>query len=151
MKALLLFPAMLAAASIAFMSGGDGRSLRENMRSDPVPAPTLGVRASTPIAGNVSVSNSAVRSANIQGSSDENEVTGIPVCDRYLAKYEACLRKIAIPNPQVEPSLRQAFNAQRNAMREATSIPKNRNQLFKTCKEAMRTAKRVTTRWCTDW
>jgi hypothetical protein len=75
----------------------------------------------------------------------------VPECDEYIKKYEACLTTIAQKNPSVEPSMKQAFEAQRNGFKAAASTPQGKATLAGTCKQAMETAKTSTAQWCTNW
>ena len=77
--------------------------------------------------------------------------TGVPECDEYIKKYEACLTTIGAKNPQIAPSLKSAFEAQRNGFKSAASTPQGKAALSGTCKQAMDTAKASTAQWCSNW
>jgi hypothetical protein len=66
---------------------------------------------------------------------------GVPECDEYIKKYEACLLKIAQKAPQVEPDLKKAFQAQRDGFKQAASNPQSKAMLPGQCKQALETIK----------
>lgn len=77
--------------------------------------------------------------------------TGVAECDEYIEKYEACLTKIAAKNPQVEPSLKTAFEQQRKAFKDAASTPEGKTALAPRCKQAIDTAKASTSSYGCAW
>lgn len=66
---------------------------------------------------------------------------GVPECDEYIKKYEACLLKIAQKAPQIEPDLKKAFQAQRDGFKQAASNPSSKAMLPNQCKQLIETAK----------
>ncbi|MGH7784484.1 MAG: hypothetical protein ACREO5_11665, partial [Candidatus Binatia bacterium] len=64
---------------------------------------------------------------------------GVPECDEYIKKYEACLTNIAKKNPQIEGTMKTAFEAQRNGFKAAASTPQGKATLAATCKQAIDT------------
>jgi hypothetical protein len=81
----------------------------------------------------------------------EGDSVGVPECDEYIKKYEACLTKIAAKAPQVEGPMKSAFQAQRNGFKTAASTPQGKATLASTCKQAMETAKSSTAAYSCDW
>jgi hypothetical protein len=84
-------------------------------------------------------------------ASTSADSVGVPECDEYIKKYEACLTKIAKDAPQVQPSLKSAFESQRNAFKQAASNPQSKATLPSTCKQAMETVKQSTASYKCDW
>jgi hypothetical protein len=91
-------------------------------------------------------------SAPDTAKADSSEpATGVPECDEYIKKYEACLTSIAAKAPQAAPGLKTSFETQRNGFKMAASTPQGKASLAGTCKQAMDTAKSSTAQWCTNW
>ena len=76
---------------------------------------------------------------------------GVAECDEYIKKYEACLTKIAKDAPQVQPSLKTAFEQQRNAFKQSAANPQAKATLASTCKQAIETAKTSTSAYKCEW
>lgn len=76
---------------------------------------------------------------------------GVAECDEYIKKYEACLTKIAAKAPQVEPSMKTAFKAQRDGFKQAAANPASKATLASTCKQAIETAKASTSAYACEW
>jgi hypothetical protein len=76
---------------------------------------------------------------------------GVPECDEYVEKYEACLDSIAAKYPQVQPSLKSAYEAQRDAFKKAAANPQSKATLPATCKQAIETAKQSTSAYACKW
>jgi len=79
------------------------------------------------------------------------ESVGVPECDEYIKKYEACLTKISAKAPQVESSMQTAFKAQRDSFKQAAANPASKAQLATTCKQAIDTAKQSTSAYACEW
>lgn len=76
---------------------------------------------------------------------------GVAECDEYIKKYEACLTKIAKDAPQVQPSLKTAFEQQRNSFKQAAANPQSKATLASTCKQAIESAKQSTASYKCEW
>jgi hypothetical protein len=76
---------------------------------------------------------------------------GVAECDEYIKKYEACLTKIAKDAPQVQPSLKTAFEQQRNSFKQAAANPQSKATLASICKQAIETAKTSTAAYKCEW
>jgi len=107
---------------------------------------------------NTTTSNSATTTAANSTGSDASKATdsaaagtGVPECDEYIKKYEACLSKIAKSAPQVEGAMKQAFEAQRSGFKSAAATATGKATLPGTCKQAMETAKTATKSYSCDW
>jgi|GEM_PF-4350790 len=154
MKPVALTTTLLITVTIvgALLCHGIGvRGESSSIASKPTPTPSN----DNSIISNVNSidgrrSSRTVENAAVNGSTIE-PITGIAVCDRYILKYEACLKEIALSAPQAMPSLNQAFEAQRNAFKVAASKPGNRKKLTKICEQSTQTVKMAAAEWCTDW
>lgn len=76
---------------------------------------------------------------------------GVPECDEYIKKYEACLTSITAKAPQAAPGLKTGFEAQRKAFKDAAANPASKSQLPATCKQAIETAKQSTASFACTW
>lgn len=77
--------------------------------------------------------------------------TGVAECDEYIEKYEICLTGIAEKYPQIQPSLKSAFETQRKGFKDAAANPQSKATLASTCKQAMDAAKQATTAYACKW
>ena len=62
------------------------------------------------------------------------ETTGVAECDEYVARYEACLEKMAGAAGEAP---RQALRAQRESLRAAAANVSSKAGLKRTCRELM--------------
>ena len=76
---------------------------------------------------------------------------GVPECDEYIKKYEACLTKIAKDAPQAQPGMKTAFEQQRNAFKQVAANAQSKATLPATCKQAIETAKQSTAAYKCEW
>ena len=60
--------------------------------------------------------------------------TGVPECDAYVSKYEACLSKMS---PEARTSAAPGFAAQRTAFKSNATTPEAKAQLTSQCKAAL--------------
>jgi len=75
---------------------------------------------------------------------------GVPECDDYLRKYEACLNKHVPEADRVR--LRQALDQTRAAWRDTLNTAGARDTLVNTCKQMTETARTsMVTYGCTDF
>lgn len=63
---------------------------------------------------------------------------GVPECDAYIVKYEACLAKMA---PGGQASAKESFAAQRSAFRANATTPEARKALADQCRAALEAIK----------
>ncbi|MCA1636017.1 MAG: hypothetical protein LC802_20575 [Acidobacteria bacterium] len=64
---------------------------------------------------------------------------GVPECDDYIAKYEACINS-KVPEA-TRATYKNAFDASRKAWRDAAATPAGKSSLAQACKTAHETAK----------
>jgi len=76
---------------------------------------------------------------------------GVPECDDYIKKYEACLTKIAAKAPAVEGPMKQAFETARKGWKDAAANPATKATLGTACKQALETAKTSTSVYACEW
>lgn len=68
---------------------------------------------------------------------------GVPECDDYIKKYEACLLKVAEKAPQVKDQMKTSFETARNGWKQAASTPQGKATLASACKQAADAAKQA--------
>ena len=113
---------------------------------------TAANRSNTAVVTNTAPANTAA--ANTAAKTDTvpaGDSVGVAECDEYIKKYEACLTKIAAKNPQIEGTLKTAFEAQRNGFKTAASTPQGKATLATACKQAIDTAKASTAAYACEW
>jgi hypothetical protein len=111
-------------------------------------------KSNTAVVVNTSTTNTATNTAantQIAKSEPAGDSVGVPECDEYIKKYEACLTTIAAKAPQAQPGLKASFEAQRNGFKAAAATPQGKTALASSCKQAIETAKTSTAQWCTNW
>ncbi len=135
-KALLTVAICVAVAAMLIACGGGANvTVNTPAKNAAPPAANTTTSASTP----ATAANPAANPATDAGPN-----TGVPECDDYIKKYEACLTKIAKAAPQVEDQMKKAFQAQRDGFKTAAANPQSKATLATTCKQAVETAKTAT-------
>ena len=141
---ILTIAAALCFAVVSFGCGGTATNTTTNTTANK-PANTTSNTATT------SSTNTAPANTEMAKTDDKEPNTGVAECDEYIKKYEACLTKIAAKAPQVETTMKQAFEAQRKSFQASASNPQAKATLSTTCKQAMDTAKASTSAYACDW
>ena len=78
------------------------------------------------------------------------DALGVPECDDYLKKYEACVMRKAPESGRA--ALKQSLNQTRTAWRSALAAPGGREGLATACKQARLASKASLTAYgCTDF
>ena len=111
-------------------------------------------KANTAVVTNTTTTNTAANTATNTASSTETskaDSVGVPECDEYIQKYEACLTMIAAKAPQAQPALKQSFEAQRSGFKSAASTSQGKTILASQCNGFIETAKTSTKQWCDNW
>jgi len=89
--------------------------------------------------------------ANDMAKTDANaaDKIGVPECDEYIQKYEACVNS-KVPEAQ-RAMLKTSFEQQRKAFKDAAATPQGKAGLATGCKQALDTAKQMTTAYGCAW
>jgi hypothetical protein len=74
---------------------------------------------------------------------------GVPECDEYIEKYEACLTK-HVPEAQ-RGYLKGPFEQQREGFKKAAANPTSKAELPGVCKKVIETAKTSMAAYKCDW
>ena len=104
--------------------------------------------ANTANAGNTNkaASNTA---ANTSTASTSGDKIGVPECDEYISKYEACV------NSKVPESMRATVKASmetaRKMWKDAAATPQGKAGLAQACKQALETAKTSMASYQCSW
>lgn len=109
---------------------------------------------STPAKSNTTASNTTTTSNTTTVSNTTTASTdsvGVPECDEYIKKYEACLTKIAEKAPQVQSTLKTTFEQQRNGLKQSASTDQGKAMLPTQCKQMMETSKQATAAYSCSW
>lgn len=126
---ILLSVAALLCGSIIFIAcGGGATNTAANNAKANAPANTTSTTNTT--------------KANDVATAPAGDSIGVPECDEYIKKYEACLTKVGAKAPQVEPQLKTAYEALRDGWKKtAASGPAAKSALATGCKTALDQAK----------
>jgi hypothetical protein len=149
-KSLIAIAALACVAVFSFGCGSAATNTTANKAANTTNTTTTTTTSSTTT---TAPANSTAAPANTEtAKADSTEpATGVPECDEYIKKYEACLTTIAEKAPQAAPGLKTAFEAQRNGFKAAASTPQGKTMLAGQCKGFIETAKKSTAQWCTNW
>ena len=101
--------------------------------------------ANTANAGNT---NKAANTANTSTTSTGGEKVGVPECDEYIAKVEACLAKVPAAG---QPAVKTSLDAMRKSWRDAAATPQGKAGLAAGCKQALETAKTTYSAYGCSW
>lgn len=102
--------------------------------------------------GSTNTANTATKPGDTtKTDTASTDSVGVPECDEYIKKYEACLTKIAKDAPQAQPGLKTAFEQQRTSFKQAAANPQSKATLPSTCKQMMETAKQSTASYKCEW
>lgn len=75
---------------------------------------------------------------------------GVPECDEYIKKYEACFTKIGEKASQALPGMKTAFEQQRNGFKQAASTEPGKILMATQCQQFIESAKQSTSAYaCT--
>lgn len=143
MKNILAVTALLCFAIFAAACGSPAANTTNTANAKPGDKP-----ASTAPATTTTAPKADDKKAEVASTGDS---IGVPECDEYIKKYEACLTKIAAKAPAVEGPMKQAFETARKGWKDAAANPAGKATLASACKTAMDTAKSTTTAYACEW
>ena len=100
--------------------------------------------ANTANAGNTNkAANTAANTSTTSG-----EKIGVPECDEYIAKVEACLAKVPAAG---QPAVKTSLDTMRKTWRDAAATPQGKAGLAAGCKQALETAKTTYNAYGCSW
>jgi hypothetical protein len=93
-------------------------------------------------------SKPAAKAGSAKSASSAGSI-GVPECDEYLDKYQACIED-KVPEA-VRPSLVQALDQTRAGWKKAAATTQGKESLAAACKQAMETAKQTMSSYGCQW
>jgi hypothetical protein len=142
------FIAIAAALCFAIISFGCGGGATNTTTTKPANASNT---ANTTTTTSSTTTTTAPANTETAKADSTEPATGVPECDEYIKKFEACLTTIGAKAPQAAPGLKAGFDAQRNGFKVAASTPQGKTILAGQCKTYIEEAKTRTAQWCTNW
>jgi hypothetical protein len=109
------------------------------------------VSSTAPANKTIAVANSATEtnSAKQTTIASTNDKTGVPECDEYIAKYEACIFSKV---PEASRAVYQTpFDQMRKSWKDAAANPQAKAGLAVGCKQALETAKQSFAAYSCEW
>lgn len=88
-------------------------------------------------------------SSGSSSSASSGESTGVPECDEYLNKYEACLKE-KVP-AVARPALEDAMKKNRETYKSLAASPATKAALPNTCKQALEATKTAMASYGCTW
>src|SRR5438270_4985336 len=88
------------------------------------------------------------KAANTSTAGTSGDKIGVPECDEYIAKVEACLAKIPAAG---QPAVKSSLDAMRKSWRDAAATPQGKAGLAAGCKQALETAKTTYSAYGCSW
>ena len=126
----VLIGCLMVAALLGACGGGEsGNTTNTANTANTANTKTGNTNAAAP--ASTAPANTATSSTNAAPSADK---IGVPECDEYIAKYEACINS-KVPEG-VRAQYRSAFDASRKAWRDAAATPQGKAGLAQGCKAA---------------
>ncbi|MDQ3917254.1 MAG: hypothetical protein M3348_02020 [Acidobacteriota bacterium] len=88
------------------------------------------------------------KAANTSTTSTVGDKIGVPECDEYIAKVEACLAKVPAAG---QPAVKTSLDAMRKSWKDAAATPQGKAGLAAGCKQALETAKSTYSSYGCSW
>ncbi len=137
---------------VAFVIGVSSCSTAANKTAN-TKTETKTVETNTKDIGNLQAKNVEPKKANDESESDlkasSGDKIGIPECDDYIEKYEACI------NGKVPEAVRQqlitSFEMTRKSWKGLAANPQTRSTLASACKQSVEAAKKSMSAYQCDW
>src|SRR5262245_58932065 len=145
-KSLLAIASALCFALVSFGCGGAATNNAAANNAKPAHT-TAANTTSTANTSNTTTSNTTA--SNTTASAGDS--IGVPECDEYIRKYEACLTKVAAKNPQAEAAMKQGFDAARAGWKASAANPQAKAALGPACKQAMDAVKTSMAPYACEW
>jgi hypothetical protein len=130
------FVAIAAALTFAVVSFGCGGAANTTTTTT-----TTNKNANSTTTTTTTTTNTAANTAANSTTTASTGDIGVPECDEYIKKYEACLLKVSAKAPQAEAPLKAAFQSTRDGWKKAAETPGGKSALATGCKAALDQAK----------
>lgn len=145
MKTLITLYLLITFTVFAAACGGAATNTSNNAAAKPADAKPADTKPAT------SSSTDAPKTDAPKTEVASGDSVGVPECDDYIKKYEACLTSIAAKAPAVEGPMKTAFKTQRDGFKKAAETPAGKATLADVCKKAVETAKASTAVYACTW
>ena len=89
------------------------------------------------------------KAANTSTASTSGDKIGVPECDDYIAKYEACVNS-KVPEA-MRASVKGSMETARKMWKDAAATPQGKAGLAAACKQALETAKTAMASYGCSW
>ena len=136
----VLIGCLMVGALLGACGGGDNANSTTNTNTN---------AARNTNAASTTNTNTATNTSGGISSAPSADKIGVPECDDYIAKYEACI------NSKVPEAMRAqqkaAFDASRKAWRDAAATPAGKAGLAQACKSAHDVAKTSLASYGCSW
>jgi hypothetical protein len=86
--------------------------------------------------------------SNTSTTSTSGDKIGVPECDEYIAKVEACLAKVPAAG---QPAVKSSLDTMRKTWKDAAATPQGKAGLAAGCKQALETAKTTYSAYQCSW
>lgn len=137
----ILIGCLMVAALLGACGGDSGNTANSTNAANTNAANT---NAAAP--ASTAPANTATSSTNAAPSADK---IGVPECDEYIAKYEACINSKVPEN--MRATFKSAFDSSRKAWRDAAATPQGKAGLATACKAAHDQAKTTLGSYGCSW
>ncbi len=135
----VLIGCLMAGALLVACGGGDNTNTATTNTANTKTGTTNTANTATP-ASTAPTNTAAAPSA---------DKIGVPECDEYIAKYEACINSKVPEN--MRATFKNAFDASRKAWRDAAATPQGKAGLATACKAAHDQAKTTLGSYGCSW
>lgn len=146
----VLFFNLLILLAIGFSGCGStaDNTAKDNKSANNKPAATSEPEKKTDVTKPDSKSEDVKPDSKPETASTGDKI-GVPECDEYIEKYEACVFS-KVPEA-ARGAFKSSFEAQRKAWKDAAANPQSKAALASGCKQALETAKQALATYSCDW
>jgi hypothetical protein len=99
--------------------------------------------------GGTDTTNGSTNSASSNTSTASGDKVGVPECDDYIAKYEACINS-KVPEP-MRATVKSSMETARKQWKDLAATPQGKAGLATACKAATDAAKQATSAYGCTW
>lgn len=145
----VLVGCLMAGALLGACGGGDSGNTAGNTAGNT----TGNANAANTKAGSTATTNAAntaptANTATTSAAPSADKI-GVPECDEYIAKYEACINSKVPEN--IRATFKNAFDSSRKAWRDAAATPQGKAGLATACKAAQDNARATLGSYGCSW
>ena len=146
MKSILTIAVVASIAMFSFGCGSGSTTATTvnntntsiNSNSNAKPANTI---TTSTTANTTSAAPSNTETAKTQPAAAADDTIGVPECDDYIKKYDACLAKIAVKSPKAAATMKAAFVNFTDRWKKDANAPEGKSSVANACKAALEEAR----------